>query len=164
MFPPCYYFSLKCCSAACLTILTRALRGQKVWSTPRAPDHKQVRAPRPPTFSFCLSALTSERDIRGISVGPWKGGDWQMSSGSRHTWLSRLSLRLACARVCLSAALAKLVDADWHGAVNKSVVTPRSVAPGTTPWVGSLPLLAQTVFTDLYTPNIYFVWWSVGLK
>lgn len=45
MFPPCYYFSLKCCSAACLTILTRALQGQKVWSTPRAPDHKQVRIP-----------------------------------------------------------------------------------------------------------------------
>lgn len=29
MFPRCYYFSLECCSAACISTLTRVLRGQR---------------------------------------------------------------------------------------------------------------------------------------
>lgn len=160
MFPPCYYFSLKCCSAA--TVLSSALQGQKVWSTPRAPDRKQVHALN--VLLLFVSADVRTRHPRHLcrALERWRLTD-ELRESSYVAQPSVSETRL-CQNlpVCSSGKTCRRrlawcckqecgdpeVSATWDHAMS----------------MHSLPLLAQTVFADLYTPNIYFVWWSVGLK
>lgn len=162
MFPPCYYFSLKCCSATCLTILTRALRGQKVWSTPRAPDRKQVRAPN--VLLLFVSADVRTRHPRHLcrALERWRLTDELRDSSyvaqpsvsetrlcqSLPVCSSGKTCRRRLAWCCKQECGDPEVSATWDHAMS----------------MRSLLLLAQTIFADLYTPKIYFVWWSVGLK
>lgn len=47
MFPSLYYFSLECCSAACLIVVMKAPSGQKRCELQNAPDHKQASTHSP---------------------------------------------------------------------------------------------------------------------
>lgn len=138
---PRYYFSLKCCSAACLTVLTRALYGQRpcpLWGHQNINKWGAISQ---------LPLLFISADVRARYLWHlWKSLEdlerWRLidelgeSSNMAQPSVSEPCLCQTAESACLPAypparlhiqALANLVNTEWliwwHGAEYKCLVT-----------------------------------------